>query len=127
MRMEAKRRALDEIGARQCAADEKRKDGRRTAAAGRGGLPIDVGSVSPLADTGLRPPKGRQHPSYPHALAPDGSFPGNETPVNSWESFRPSVTHRRGSFHDRRAQSPDGTSTTLTPQPGLLSKKCAHE
>jgi hypothetical protein len=24
--MEAKRRALDEIGARQCAADEKRKD-----------------------------------------------------------------------------------------------------
>ena len=38
VRMEAKRRALDEIAARQRAADEKRQEEARTAAAGCGGL-----------------------------------------------------------------------------------------
>ena len=46
VRMEAKRRALDEIATRQRAADEKRKEEAEAAGAGRGGLPISGDSVT---------------------------------------------------------------------------------
>ena len=46
VRMEAKRRALDEIAARQRAADEKAPAGSRAAAAGCDGLSCRAGSVS---------------------------------------------------------------------------------
>ena len=45
VRMEAKRRALDEIAARQRAADEKRKEGAAQQKQGCGGPPIGAGSA----------------------------------------------------------------------------------
>ena len=55
VRMEAKRRALDEIAARQRAADEKRKQEIERLQAGCGGLSIGVGSV---VTSGHLPTKG---------------------------------------------------------------------
>jgi hypothetical protein len=54
--MEAKRRALGEIGARQCAADEKRKDDDERHL-GCGGLSIRSGSVAAPGRHGVADPQ----------------------------------------------------------------------
>jgi hypothetical protein len=68
MRMEAKRRALDEIGARQCAADEKRKDdaGRREQAVA--GPSSSGGVVAAPGRHGVADPQKMER-HYPLALA----------------------------------------------------------